>query len=166
MGRLIILFILVFHLTACAALVTPPQVALKHTNLVALDTAGFDVECHLGVTNPNSFDISLRGYSYDLQVMALPLAAGGLQQTVVFPAGRETDLRLPVRIRYHDLIEILKRLPAPDRIPYRLDARLHLDTPLGEMVIPVTSDDTLSLPEAYRPGTYLNRIGDILKGVR
>lgn len=166
MGRLITLCILAFLLTACTVFVKDPQVAIKRTNILALDTAGFDVECYLGVKNPNSFDISLLGYTYDLQVMALPLAAGGLQQTVVFPAGGETDLRLPVRIKYSDLLEILKRRPDPDKIPYRLEARLHLGTPLGEMIIPVVSDSTLSLPEAYRPGTYLDRIRDLLRDLR
>lgn len=166
MGRLITLSITVLLLTACTAFVKAPQVAVKRTNIVGLDTTGFDMECYLGVKNPNSFDISLLGYTYDLQVMALPLAAGGLQQTVAFPAGGETELRLPVRIRYNDLIAILKRRPDPDKIPYRLEARLHLGTPLGEMIIPVVSDSTLSLPEAYRPGTYLDRIGDLLRGLR
>lgn len=164
MQRLFTLFILSFLLAACAALVQLPQVAIIRTDIVALDSAGFDVELYLGVKNPNPFDITLQGYTYDLQVMTLPLATGGLQQTAVFPAGQETALRIPVRIRYQDLWAILKRRPDPDKIPYRVDARLHLGTPLGDLLIPVDSSSTFSLPERYRPDTYLDRLKDLWRG--
>lgn len=163
-GLLPALFLL---LTAgCASLIQEPQVALKRTNIIGLDTAGADLEFYLGITNPNSFDLSLLGYTYDLRVMTLPLAASGLQETIPIPAGRETDMRLPVRVTFGDLLEILKRRPDPDKIPYQIKARLHLKSPLGEMVIPVERDGSFALPEKYRPSFYLDRFRDVFSGGR
>jgi LEA14-like dessication related protein len=152
--------VMLLLISGCASLVQEPRVAIKQTNIVGLDTAGADLEFYLGITNPNSFDLSLLGYTYDLQVLTLPLAAGGSQEALPIPAGRETDMRLPVRIKYGNLLEILKRRPDPDRIPYRMNARLHIKTSLGEMVIPIEKNSFFALPEKYRPSHYLDLLRD------
>jgi len=145
----------------CASLIQAPQVTLKRTNLIGMDTSGADLEFFLGISNPNSFDLSLLGYTYDLRVMTLPLAASGLQSTLPIPAERETDMRLPVRVKFGDLLEILKRRPDPAKVPYHISARLHLKSPLGEIVVPVEMDGSFALPETYRPSFYLDRFRDI-----
>lgn len=145
-------------LCGCSLLLEEPKVSLTRTSVIGVDTTGADIECALSITNPNSFDLTLQGYTYDLRVMSLPLAAGGLQEQLPIPAGKQTDMRLPIRVKYADLLEILKRRPDPDRIPYRLRASLMLGTPLGEMVIPVDRSDTFTVPETYRPSHLLNQL--------
>jgi LEA14-like dessication related protein len=162
----VVVVILPFLMTACTSLIKEPQVVFKRMDVVTADSNGIDMEFYLGIRNPNSFDFSLLGYTYNLKVMTLPLAAGGRQETLLFPAGKETDMRLPVRIKYGELIDILKRRPDPDNIPYSLDARLQVKTPWNEMLIPVTTSGTLSIPEKYRPDTYLEHFRNILRGVR
>ncbi len=158
--------LLALLLTGCSPFIREPTVALKETAFVGLDTAGVDLEFNLGVTNRNSFDLSLLSYTYDLQVMSLPLSSGGRQQPLLLPADRETEIRLPVRIKFTDLLEILKRSPDPDRIPYRVTARLHVETPLGATVIPVEKEALVALPEQYRPSFYLDHLHNALKGIR
>jgi LEA14-like dessication related protein len=158
--------LLLLFLCGCSLLLEEPKVSLTRTSLVGVDTAGADIECALAISNPNSFDLTLRGYTYDLRVMSLPLAAGGLQEPLAIPAGKQTDMRLPIRVKYADLLEILKRLPDPDRIPYQLRASLMLSTPLGDMVIPVDRNSTFAVPETYRPGHVLNRLLDIVSPSR
>ncbi len=136
---------------------------VRSTNVVSVDTSGFDIELLIGVENPNSFDVSLLAYTYDLQVMSIPLSSGGLQKKVTFPSGQTVDVRLPFRLHHGDLLGILKRRPDLDRIPYSVDARLNLGTPFGEVVIPFKKSDTVSVPAAYRPGTYLQRMLQPLK---
>jgi len=145
-------------ISGCAALVKEPHVVLRSTNIVSVDTAGFDIELLIGVENPNYFDVSLQSYTYDLQVMSVPFSSGGLQKGFLFPSGRQVDIRLPFRVHHADLLGIFKRRPDPDRIPYSVDARLNLITPFGDLVIPVKKSDTFSVPVAYRPGTYLKRM--------
>jgi len=152
--------------SGCSAFIKEPRIAVKGTSLVGLDTSGIDVEFYLGISNPNYFDLSLLGYTYDLRVMTLPLATGGTQETVIFPAGKETDLRLPVHLTFNNLLEIIKRKPDLDNLPYQLNARMHVKSPLGEMVIPVEKIDTLNVPERYRPSAALDRLRDALRGIR
>jgi LEA14-like dessication related protein len=142
----------------CSLLLKEPKVSLTRTSVIGVDMAGADIECALSIDNPNSFDLTLKGYSYDLRVMSLPLAAGGLQESLPIPAGKQTDMRLPIRVKYADLMAILKRRPDPDHIPYQLRATLIVGTPLGEMDIPVDRKDTFAVPETYRPNHLLNRL--------
>lgn len=150
-------------ISGCAALVQPPHVTVLSTDVVSIDTAGFDIELLLGVENPNPFDISLLGYTYELQIMSVPFSSGGLQKGVLFPPGQPVEIRLPFRVHHTDLLGVIKRRPDLERIPYSVDARLNLATPLGEIVIPLKRSDTVSVPEAYRPGTYLKRMLQPLK---
>jgi len=159
-------FLLIVMLSGCVSLVQAPRVALKETSLVGLDTSGIDLEFQLGITNPNSFDLSLLGYTFDLRVLAQPLSTGGMKETILFPAGRETGMRLPVRLKFADLLEISRRAPDPDNIPYQLKALLQLRTPLGEMAVPMVENAVLAIPEQYRPAALIHRLQDALRGVR
>jgi LEA14-like dessication related protein len=159
-------FLLFVMLPGCASLVQAPRVTLKEASMVGLDTSGIDIEFVLGITNPNSYDLSLLGYTFDLQVLTLPLSTGGRQETILFPAGKETGMRLPVRLKFADLLKIINSSPDPDKIPYQLKTMLHLKTPLGEMAVPVEKNASLAIPEQYRPAALTNRLRDALRGIR
>lgn len=156
-----LLIFLVLFLSGCSMLVTDPEVTVRNASIVGVDTKGFELEFYLTVKNPNSYGVTLKGYNYDLQVMTLPIAKGGARDTVEFKAGSSTDLRLPVRIEYRDLLEILKRRPDPDRVPYRLKAGLELDTPVGELLVPLDKSSTFSVPQEYRPSHLLKQVTDL-----
>lgn len=167
MRKLLCLFSLVAALvflgTGCGLYVKQPAVDVHSLDVVSLDAGGLGMELYLTVHNPNSYDIKLLGYDYDVKVMALPLAAGSARNQVLFPAGADTDLRIPVKVSYGDLVEIFKRRPDPERIPYTLQARLDLDTPLRRVTVPVNKSGTYTLPKQYRPGAFLNRLGDFFR---
>ena len=152
-------------ISGCASLVQPPHVTVLSTNVVSVDTAGFDIELLVGVENPNRFDVSLQGYTYELQIMSVPFSSGGMQKQVLFPSGRAVDVRLPFRVHHTDLLGVIMRRPDLDRIPYSVDARLNLTTPFGEIVIPVKKSDTVSVPADFRPETYFKRILQPLKEI-
>jgi LEA14-like dessication related protein len=161
--KIFCLLLLVVLCSGCTLFVKAPVVTVRDLNVVSLDGAGAGMELYLTVKNTNSFDLKLLGYSYDLKVMALPLAKGGAREEVSFPAGVETDLRIPVRVTFGDMIEIFKRRPDPDHIPYALQAGLDLDTPLGQLSVPVNRTGTYAVPKQYRPASILNTLGDFFK---
>lgn len=161
-GRTLLLIVAMVSF-GCSSLVNTPQVEIRRASLVSLDTSGADIELYLSVTNPNMFDLSLLGCTYDLRVMTLPLFSGGLQESTLFRSGSKTDMRLPLRIKFSDMAALLKRRPDPDSIPYELNARFQVRTFAGEMTIPVEKSSTFAIPEEYRPAYYLDRFRDILK---
>jgi LEA14-like dessication related protein len=158
-----LLLSVVIFLTGCSLFVASPNVKVGNVNLVSFDGGGATLEFLLLISNPNSFDLQLLGYSYDLKIMTLPLAKGGARDVVVFPAGEEVNMHLPVRIAYGDLLEIMKRRPDPDNIPYRLQTGLEVETPLGLRIIPFAKKGTYSIPNEYRPAFYLQQIKEMLQ---
>lgn len=155
--------LLLFVLLAGCTTVQDPVVTVKDLNVVSLGPAGAGMELFLRIRNPNSFDVRLQGYSYDLKVMALPLASGGAREEVKFAGKAETDLRIPIRISYGDLLEILKRKPDPDNVPYQLAAGLDIETPVGQMTVPVNRTGTYAIPKQYRPSALFGVLGNLLK---
>lgn len=161
MKKFLGVLLMVLVLSGCSSLfVKEPVVTVKGVDLVSVDAAGVGMEVELTIENRNGYDIKLLGYSYDLQVMALPLAKGGTRETVTFPAATTTDLRIPIRLGLGELMEILKRIPNPDRVPYRLKAGLDLDSPFGHLSVPVDKSGTYQVPAKFRPSFYLDKVRD------
>jgi LEA14-like dessication related protein len=158
-----LLLLLSILMSGCTSFVKEPEVLVKSLNLVSVDGGGARMELQLGVKNTNSYDIKLRGYSYDLKVMALPLAKGGAREEIAFPSDKESDVKIPIRISYGDLLEILKGRPNPDAVPYQLSAGLDIDSPLGEFTVPVKRSGTYSIPKQYRPSSLLNKLTDLFR---
>jgi LEA14-like dessication related protein len=162
--RYLFLVWLTLALAGCSFLVGEPEVRVERLNVVGADSKGVDLELYLSVTNPNSFAVTLTGYSYDLQVTTLSLAKGGARNRVAFKGGTTTDLRLPLRVEYGALVEVLKRRPDPERVPYRLQAGLELATPLGQLLVPIDREETFAIPKEYRPDYYLQQLKGFFLG--
>jgi LEA14-like dessication related protein len=145
-------------LAGCGLFFITPTVEVKDVAIVALNARGLDLEVLLAVSNHNSFPLTLTGYNYDLQISALPMTKGGDRQEMVFKAGSPTDVRLPVHLTFASLLELLKRRLDPDRVPYRLQAGLQVNTPLGERVIAIDKDGIFAIPPRYRPTEWLNSL--------
>lgn len=163
MRKAVWMLLLVLCCSGCSLFLKEPQVSVRDLNVVSLDPTGLGMELYLTVKNPNSFDVRLLGYSYDLKIMALPLAKGGARDEVRFAADSETDVRIPIKISYSDLVEVLKRRPDPDHVPYTLSAGLDLDTPVGQRSVPVNRTGTYAVPPQYRPGNIFKGLGNLFR---
>lgn len=163
MRKICCLLLLVVLLSGCSKLVSAPVVTVQDLNVVSVDPTGAGMELYLRVQNTNSFDVKLQGYSYDIKILTLPLAKGGAREELNFPAHEETDVRIPIRISYADLLEILKRKPDPDKIPYQVAAGLDLETPVGQMTVPVKKSGTYAIPKKYRPAALFGKVAEFFK---
>ena len=161
----ILLVLSMLLLSACSAFVTKPEITLKDIKLAGLNQKGLDIDVYLSVYNPNSFDLHLKDYSYDLKIMSLPLAKGNSRTTCDFGSKSASDLLITVKIPYNGLTEILKHHPNPDAVPYQLHADMAVGSALGSFNVPVSKSGAFAIPKAFRPKNVLNRIGDIIKGL-
>jgi len=150
-------------LTGCSLFVTEPHVAVKAVNLTGINHGEVELEFLLAVTNPNSYNLKLMGYSYNLFVSTLPLAKGENQDVVEFAGNTTTDVKLPVRITIQELLEILNKRPDFDHIPYQLKADLDLQASFGHLTIPINKNGTFSVPRRYQPSHFLKQLNDFLK---
>ena len=160
-----LLFIPLILLSACTAFVAKPEVTVRDIKLAGANSSGVNLDIHLSVKNTSSFDLKMKGYSYDVKILALPMAKGSSAEPYYFCANSATDVLLPVKISPNDLLEILKRRPNPDAIPYQLHADLAVETSLGHMTIPVNKSGTVAIPKEYQPANIFKKVGDFLKGL-
>ncbi len=137
---------------------------MKEVKLVGLDSGGVDLNFFLSVNNPNSFDFTMAGYSYDVKIMDIPLITGTSRKTVVFYSKSATELPVAARIPFKGLGAALKRFPDPDAIPYQFHADLTFETSLGNISIPVNKSGSVAVPGGLHPSTILKKIGNLLKG--
>jgi LEA14-like dessication related protein len=161
-----LLFLSMLLLSACAAFVTKPEITLKDVKLVGLNSEGLDLDFYLSVYNPNSFDLQLKNYRYDVKIVSLPLAQGNSRTTYDFYSKSASELLIPVRIPYNGLIEVIKRRPNPDAVPYQLHAEMTVGAAVGNLTIPVNKSGTFRIPKEYRPKNVLNMIGDFINGIK
>lgn len=160
-----LLFAVLLMLCGCSAFVEKPRVDLKEVRVAGVDGEGIDIDFLLSVTNPNSFDLTLNEYVYDLRLLALPLTHGSSQQPQRFPGRTTTDTLVIAKVPYSSLLEIIKRRPNLTSIPYQLDADLKIGTSYAEFSVPVTKSGFLDVPENYRPKNLLDRIQEFLKNL-
>ena len=157
-----LLLLVCIFLTGCTMFMAKPEVTVKGVSLVGVDRDGVEMDLALAVTNPNSSSIRLSRYTYNLLISELPMTEGEQHEQFEFIGNNTTDIKLPLHIRYHDLLEVLKRLPDPDHIPYQLTADFDLDTQLGTFTVPVAKRGDFAIPQNYRPGQILKKLNDFL----
>lgn len=151
-------------LGGCATtdLLQKPTVTLDGVKVTGAGSEGLDLSVGLQVQNPNLFPLTVRGYRYALTVTELPFSSGRETREVTLAPQTTTPVQIPVRIPFSVLLQLLKNRPDPDRIPYGLDAVLELSTPLGAHRLPVKHSGQFSLPQQYRPDTYLQQLRNLL----
>jgi LEA14-like dessication related protein len=151
-------FFLLILLTGCSLFVKKPDVSVKSVTLTGLDTKGVGIDFLLAVANPNSYDLTLSGYRFDLYVSSLPLSRGESGDKTLFPGKSVTEVRLPARIEFRDLLRVLKTVPDPDQVPYRLKAAINMQAPLGSFMLPVDRVGTFALPRGPLVGGILKHL--------
>ena len=148
--------------SGCSLFFSTPDVHVQDVNLIGVDSSGADLELHLTVTNANPIDLKLRGYQYELKVLALTAVKGSGRESFVLPSRSTTDLRLPLRVSFKDMFEIFRQKPNLDKIPYQLTAALEVGLPVGSMTIPLEKSGTFKVPERYRPAFFLKSLRELL----
>jgi LEA14-like dessication related protein len=159
----IFVLVLLFTISGCSFMITKPEVTVKGVRLSCMDEKGVNLEILLTVTNPNSFDLKLTGYRYDLLVSALPLTSDENNAAMEFAGNAATDVMLPVRVSFQDLLQIIGNSPDLNHVPYNLKADLNVRTPLRRIIVPVNKQGVFALPRKYQPENFLKNIKGFFK---
>jgi LEA14-like dessication related protein len=148
-------FLMLLFLTGCSLFINKPEVEVKSVTLTGADAKGVGIDILLSVANPNSYKLTLSGYRFDLYVSSLPLTRGESGDTIEFPGKTVTDVRLPARVEFRDLLKVLKAVPDPDQVPYRLKAAFNMHAPLGSFLVPVDRTGTFAMPRNLPIASFL-----------
>ena len=161
----IILLFLIMLFQGCSSLQQAEQLMsgiqptgeVKGVKLSGLDLRGIDLLFDVEVDNPNPVVISLDGLDYDLKLLDRSFLKGQQSMGMSLAADGKSQVKLPVRMEFEQLLKHYSDLSKRDEVPYQLDLGLGVDVPLlGRVRLPVSYQGRLPVPKL--PDVRVSRI--------
>lgn len=126
-------------LAACSQIpfgIQEPQV--KVTGLELLPVQGMEqrIAVHLGITNPNGRDLSIRGISYNIGIENIDVLSGVTGKVPTLKAYEETPVTVEVSanlLSIARLVQHFSQREVSDRVSYNFDAKLDFSQWLPDM---------------------------------
>jgi|GEM_PF-1982395 len=132
-------------LSSCAMVkkhVRKPTVDYQDYKLTSVSLQDASVDFHLKLNNPNPVRIPIKNISYTLRLHNKNLLQGKIKPKTDIPANGSTQLTIPARINYQDVIGGIKGLLDQHAISYELKG----DIDLGLIKLPYNTAGTIPLP--------------------
>jgi len=130
-----------------AADIKNPEVNLKASRVTALSFDSAELELTLSVNNPNLIPIKLAGFDYTVNVGETQLLSGEQQNGVKINARGQSDVQVPLSIKFSQLKTLSDALNNKNELTYNIQTTAHLDLPvLGIRKFPGSIQGTLPIP--------------------
>lgn len=129
-------------LAAC----TPPRVELKRADLAKITTTGFRVDMNLSIFNPNQYTFPLQSVQWKLDLFGSAFTNGTVRTQKQIAAGRTTEVRVPLGVRFSRVRLGLKDLASGRNIPWAITGKCDFNTPLGPVFVRFARDGTWPNP--------------------
>ncbi|MFK7929226.1 MAG: LEA type 2 family protein [Myxococcota bacterium] len=143
-----------------------PKVSFDRIDFGKADWNGVDSDFVLKVSNPNPVGVKLARWGWDLDVAGLDFLNGTADDGTALEASAESELKIPTRLVFADLIKTAKAASGQGEVPYKLGGTMGFNTPLGVVDVPFTREG--NLPTLQKPGIKVQNLRveklDILKG--
>jgi LEA14-like dessication related protein len=125
-----------------------PTAEVKGVKLTQLDFNGVDLAFDVKVDNPNPVGISLSGLDYDLKLLGSQFLSGEQPMGMRLAAKDSSQVAVPVRLEFKQLLAAYQQLKSADKAGYDLDLGLGFDVPvLGNLRVPVSYSGELPIPK-------------------
>jgi len=117
-------------LTGCSSggikgIAETPKVQVHKVELGEFNLSGGNATFILNIANPNSFPIPLTGFDYGLSLNGVQVANGIKEQRVTIGAKQSHKLKVPLRLNFSNMINMLPGLLRSRSINYSLDGSMH-----------------------------------------
>lgn len=144
-SKLVALLVVAFLLSSCAALkkhVSKPSVAYQDYKLTNVSLQDASVNFYLQLNNPNPVAIPVKNISYAIRLHNRDLLQGKIQPNTRIPANGSTQITIPAKFNYQDVIGGVQALLKQHAIQYDLKG----DIDLGLLKIPYHTSGEIPLP--------------------
>jgi LEA14-like dessication related protein len=153
---LITALVQLFMLSGCATLEQvgqalegqKPTAKVTGLKLTGLDMNGVDLSFDVEVDNPNPVGISLAGLDYDLKLLGSSFLQGDQSMGMKLAANGSSQVQVPVRLGFQQLLNSYRQLRGAKQVGYRLDLGMGFEVPLlGRVRVPVSHQGEFPIPE-------------------
>ena len=123
-----------------------PRVHILGADVANVTLESTDVVFAVAVENPNAISFVLDTVGYHLRVNGERLLDGETDLRAEIAARTASEVRLPVRLRYSDVLRVLHAVKDGRHAGYDLAADFHFAVPVvGEFSVPVRKQGDFSL---------------------
>lgn len=146
MKRNVGVLLLMLSLSGCASLMSkpePPTVKLAGITLTQANLLEQTFILKLQLSNPNDYELPIRGLRYQLDINGQEFARGGNLDAVTLPAKSDAIVEVDAKTNLQAWITQLRNIGDKDRVAYRIH---------GEIAAPGAN---LQLPYDHRGETSL-----------
>lgn len=124
-----------------------PTAQVVGVKLTGLDAQGVNLAFDVNVDNPNPVGISLAGLDYDLKLLGSRFLQGEQPMGMKLAAKGSSQVQVPLRLGFQQLLSTYKQLKSADQAAYQLDLGMGFDVPvLGRVRIPVNYQGEFPIP--------------------
>lgn len=124
-----------------------PRLTFQRVEVTDATLAGATLNLRYTLANPNAVGLELANVSYALAVEGHPVVSGSPPNGLLVPAGGSTELTFPAQVRFADLVPTVEALLTKDSIHYRADGTVGVNTPLGVLTLPLTTEGDFEVPK-------------------
>lgn len=125
-----------------------PSASVEGMRLTGLDMNGVDLTFDVGVDNPNPVGISLAALDYDLKLFGSSFLQGDQPMGMKVAANGKSQVQVPVRLGFQQLLNSYRQLKGADEVGYELDLGMGFEVPvLGKVRVPASYQGQLPIPE-------------------
>jgi LEA14-like dessication related protein len=141
----------VFLLSSCAGfgrVYEKPRVRVLGADVAGVSLTSADLVFDVAVENPNRFSFVLDTVGYRLRVNGEPLLDAQSDLRAEIAARGVSEVRLPVTLRFADVLRVLQTLKDEQRAGYDLTADFRFEVPVvGRISVPVRKQGDFSLAD-------------------
>ena len=169
MTRLMICLTLLLAMLGCQSLqnaadiVKDPRVSVTNAQIKSISPEGVSVTLTMDVDNPNPVPLNLSGFDYKFQVDGKQLMSGNQREALTISGNKQSEVEIPVTLRFRDLNKIFGDISDKDRINYKVSANAYVKLPVfGDLAYPASKSGELPLPKTPSisvNGFSIKRIG-------
>lgn len=124
-----------------------PTLTLKAARVTDVTLAGLSLETTWQLDNPNALGLSLSSIEYALFVDGHQVLAGAPASGLQLPANGSSELRFPASVKFADLGGLVQTFLTKDRARYRAQGSVGMQTPLGELKLPLATEGDFEVPK-------------------
>ncbi len=124
-----------------------PAFAFKNMALSDASLNGITLDTVWRLDNPNPVGLSLASIDYALEVEDKQVVSGGPRQGLQIAAQGSSELHFPAGIKFQDLVGVVQTFLNKDNAKYRASGSLGVQTPVGVIKLPLSTEGTFEVPK-------------------
>lgn len=128
-ARICLASILILAVAGCVKpeSMEPPGITLQNIRLLKVDGLRQRLEVVLEVSNPNDFDIPMKGLEFAMQLNGLDFADGLANDRITIPRLGRATVPVEVNVSLLSVFQQLQAMRAAGRLDYQIAGKVFLD---------------------------------------